>query len=263
MNKDSLGARVKKYESSYNTKLTARTPVIIRVDGKAFHTFTRGCDKPFDQTLMDAMVYTTKKTAENMSGFKLAYTQSDEASFMITDFDTVESQGWFNYEVNKIVSITASLFTSYFNYYWQKHNRKPTGKKLSLAQFDARSFSVPLDDWQNVFIWRQRDWERNSIQMLGRAHFSHGELHKKKNSDIHDMLHEKGINWAKITEREKNGTFILKDGKEFHERVDYNKLAKLVGIDTQKQADIAKIAFYFGLPVQDITKVLETRDERV
>jgi len=216
---DTLGDRIKRYELAYKPLLTPRSVVCIRVDGKAFHTFTRGCEKPFDQKLIDAMVLATADTASKMMGFKLAYTQSDEATFMISDFDTLQTQGWFGYELNKIVSITASMFTAYFN--------KAYGSTDAL--FDARAFVVPADDWQNVFIWRQRDWERNSIQMLARAHFSHKECEYKKVPELHELLFTKGINWANCTEQEKNGTFVLPGDKTFFGKLGYEGLSNLVG----------------------------------
>ena len=145
-NKDTLGDRVKAYEAVTKPKLTRRTPVFIRVDGKAFHTFTKGCQKPFDEDLISCMVYATTKTAEQMQGFELAYTQSDEATFMLWDFNQLETQPWFGYEVNKLVSITASLFTAHFNNRWQEL----TGSRNSLALFDARAFNVPYEDWPNL-----------------------------------------------------------------------------------------------------------------
>lgn len=217
---DSLGDRVKRYESTYNSVMTPRSVVMIRVDGKAFHTFTRGCDKPFDQKLIDSMVSATVETAGKMMGFKLAYTQSDEATFMITDFDSLQSQGWFGYELNKILSITASMFTAYFN--------KAYGSTEAL--FDARAFVVPVDDWQNVFIWRQRDWERNSVQMVARSNFSHKECEGKKIPDLHEMLHAKGINWAKMSEQHKNGTFVSQHGTTFNAKIDYDFLTSYVGL---------------------------------
>lgn len=219
--KDTFGNRIKRYEHVYNQAMTPRSVVIIRVDGKAFHTFTEGCDKPFDQKIINAMVSATIESSSQMMGFKLAYTQSDEATFMLTDFDTLQTQGWFNYEINKIVSITASMFTAYFNKAYGSTN----------ALFDARAFVVPVDDWQNVFIWRQKDWERNSIQMLARANFTHQELEGVKTPEIHEMLHKIGINWANMSEQHKNGTFVGKNGNTFNVTVDYNFLTSYVGLD--------------------------------
>ena len=207
MTKDSQGDRMKRYEEAFRHQLPPRQPLIIRVDGRAFHTYTRDMVKPFDPILMEAMVYATRKTADDMQGFKLAYTQSDEATFLITDFDKLDSQGWFGYELNKVVSLSASLFTAHFN--WCMGGDR-------IATFDSRAFVVPLEDVPNVFTWRQKDWFRNSISMLAQAHFSHKQLHGKKTSDMHDMLHDKGINWATdLTEQQKNGTFVRKVTKHF------------------------------------------------
>lgn len=200
----SIGDRIKRYEAAYNFTLTPRSCVFIRVDGRAFHTFTKGLARPFDLTLMNAMVYAAQQTAAEIQGFKLAYVQSDEATFMLTDFDSLQSQGWFGYELNKLVSLSASLFTAHFNDFFDG----PTP-----ATFDSRAFVVPLDDAPNVFVWRQKDWTRNSLQMVARAHFSHKECHGKKSADLHEMLHGVGVNWATdFTMREKNGTFIAVDG---------------------------------------------------
>jgi tRNA(His) 5'-end guanylyltransferase len=211
MIKDSLGDRIKAYESVTNYKLLPKTPLFIRIDGKAFHTFTRGLKKPYSEVLIATMANAALETSKHMSGFKLAYVQSDEATFMLTDYDTYATQPWFNYELNKLVSISASLFTAYFNDFWQMQQEE-VSRGPRLAVFDSRAFSMPIEDAPNAFIWRQRDWERNSIQMLARANYSHNELAGQKIPDIHEMLHKKGINWAKQTEQIKNGTWVHKDG---------------------------------------------------
>lgn len=226
---DNLGDRIKSYERVSNHKFTPRSPVFIRIDGKSFHTFTKGCEKPFDKTLIDAMVYAAQKTAKEIGGFKLAYVQSDEATFMLTDTDTLTTQGWFDYELNKIVSISASAFTAYFNSYWFNYKEGTRGLastdgESKMAMFDSRAFTVPVEDAPNVFIWRQRDWERNSIQMLARAHFSHKECQNKKVPELHEMLHAKGVNWSKLPYQLKNGTFIEKDGELTYEREDWSSL---------------------------------------
>lgn len=215
-----LGDRIKEYEKAYNFKLTPNSCLFIRVDGRAFHTFTRGMDKPFDDKLIRSMVNAAKRCAKEMAGFKLAYIQSDEATFLLTDFDTHETQGWFNYELNKIVSITASMFTAFFNEEMGTRN----------AMFDSRAFIVPNGDVPNVFIWRQRDWERNSIQMFSRSLYSHKELIGKNTSDMHEMLHEKGENWANLQDMYKNGTFILEDGTEDHRKLNYEQIRNLIKV---------------------------------
>lgn len=216
---DNLGDRVKRYESAYNHRLTPRTPVVIRVDGRAFHTYTKNMERPFDIAMTNRMINTAIQTSRDMQGFKLGYVQSDEATFLLTDDDDLGTQGWFAYELNKVVSLAASIFTMRFNLL----------NPMPHATFDARAFNVPPDDVPNVFVWRQRDWERNSLQMLARAHFSHKELEGKGRRDMHDMLHEKGVNWATdLTSREKNGTFILHDRSLNHDRADYYTISRWI-----------------------------------
>lgn len=223
---DNLGDRIKRYERTTKFNLLPRSPLFIRVDGRAFHTFTRGANKPFDQTLIDAMSYAAEMTAKEMSGFKLAYVQSDEATFMLSDYDTFETQGWFDYELNKVVSISASAFTAYFNSYW--FNYAQTDGETKFAMFDSRAFTVPADDAPNVFLWRQRDWERNSVQMYVRGTFSHKDCDGKKIPDLHEMLHERGLNWAKLGDRLKNGTFILPNGAKSFEKHTYESIQWLL-----------------------------------
>ncbi|QED12270.1 tRNA nucleotidyltransferase [Mycobacterium phage Yeet] len=231
---DALGDRIKRYEAAYNHKLTPRSPVIIRVDGRAFHTYTKGLQTPFDQKLMDAMVYAAQRTAEEMQGFKLGYVQSDEVSFLITDYDALDTQGWFGYELNKLVSLSASAFTAHFNHltttpcYFSPLPCEVAVNRLGM--FDSRAFSVPVEDVPNVFIWRQRDWERNSLQMLARTCFSHRQLQNKGRREIHDMLHEIGVNWAALTPREKNGTFILRDKSLVHDKADYEMIRQWIEV---------------------------------
>ena len=220
-----LGDRIKRYESVTHNVATARTPVLLRVDGRAFHTYTKGMERPFDSKLTDAMVAAAKTVAEDMQGFKLAYIQSDEATFCITDYDSIETQGWFDYDLSKIVSISASLMSVAFNNYIDN------GK---MAVFDSRAFNVPASDVANAFLWRAKDWERNSLQMYCRAHFSHKQLHGKKRADMHEMLHGKGLNWATDLEpRERNGTFLLNTGDGIKLKSDilpsYDAISELLG----------------------------------
>ena len=223
--KDTLGNRIKAYESVSKPLLTRRTPVFVRVDGKAFHTFTRGCSKPYDQDLIDAMVYATEQTARRMQGFELAYTQSDEATFMLWDFRELETQPWFGYELNKVVSITASTFTAYFNRYWFGVLGKPYGSITPV--FDARAFNVPLDDWPNVFIWRQRDWERNSIQMLARSLYSHKKLHSKSTVELKELCNLLDKDWDKQSGQHKYGTSIDDKYEHVSFRMNYDELKNM------------------------------------
>lgn len=215
----SLGDRIKRYEQVSNPYLPINTPCFIRVDGKSFHSYTRGMGRPFDYELIDAMVEAARWTASEMMGFKLGYVQSDEATFMLTDYDSHQTEPWFGYEVNKLVSITASMFTAFFNREMSPHTEKT-------AIFDARAFSVPVEDAPNVFVWRQRDWQRNSLQMLSRAHFTHKELHGVNKQGMHDLLHSKGVNWADLDRQLKNGTFITRGLSLSHADWKYEKIAE-------------------------------------
>lgn len=232
--RDLLGDRIKRYEGVSNFKLLPKSPLFIRIDGRAFHTFTRGLNKPFSQILIKCMVHAAQNTAKEMAGFKLAYVQSDEATFMITDTDTFETQGWFDYELSKVVSISASAFTAYFNRYWAEqmtfrdvHEHKP-----KLAMFDSRAFTVPVEDAPNVFVWRQRDWERNSVQMLARSYFSHKECEGKKIPDLHKMLYNKGISWDNLMPELKHGTFIMpRNDVVRHDKVTYDQIKEMIDGD--------------------------------
>ena len=233
MKNDSLGDRMKKYEGVPKTALMRRNPVIIRIDGKAFHTFTRGFQRPFDDILIESMQETMKYLCENIQGCKLGYCQSDEISLLITDYEKINTAAWFDYEVQKMCSIAASMATLAFNrafdsrvdaidndifngdddydfnYLSALHKAQEKG-----AMFDARVFSIPKEEVCNYFIWRQQDATRNSIQMVGQANFSHKALHCKTCNDIQNMLmFEKGINWNDFPTVQKHGSCCTKTGK--------------------------------------------------
>lgn len=224
-----LSDRMKDYESVSDIKLTKRTPVIVRIDGKAFHTYTRGIDKPFDEILSEAMNYTCRKLVENVQGCKIAYTQSDEISLLLTDWEKINTDSFFDYRVQKMVSVLASMATMYFNQYivtrvlyWQKGTSDSAkelfnrwSKKAGCAMFDARAYNVPKEDICNYFIWRQEDASRNSIQSLGRSKFSYKQMLNKKNDEVQDMLfNEYGINWNFIPTKWKRGFAVYRTSDE-------------------------------------------------
>ena len=223
---DALGDRIKRYENVYAHKLTPRSCLFIRVDGKAFHTFTRGSERPFDQHVINSMVNAAITTSFEMQGFQLGYVQSDEATFMLTDFQKLDSQGWFGYELNKVVSISASVFTAQFAHFYGFDTDSKQHKIY--AYFDSRAFIVPREDAANAFLWRQQDWTRNSLQMLARAHYSHKELDGKNQSQMHEMLYDKGVNWADLPEQHKNGTWIRRGGIASHEEMCYDDVNRLL-----------------------------------
>lgn len=230
--KDSLGDRMKGYEAVYKQILVPKLPIVIRVDGKAFHTFTKGMAKPFDDLLMDTMQRTMLALCKDLQTCKLGYTQSDEITLVCVCDDVIKTEGLYKYKVNKILSIIASKATRYFNKFFSENIRnleqypntftnavdiEVYRSKEFGAEFDCRVMNIPEYDVINNLIWRQQDATRNSIQMLGQANFSHKELQGKNCSEIQDMLiARKGINWNNLAVDKKRGSccYRVKDDEE-------------------------------------------------
>ena len=231
MDNSNLAVRMKEfYENVPKTNLMRRTPVVIRIDGKTFHSFTKGFKRPFDEVLIKTMQETTKYLCENIQGCVLGYTQSDEISLVLVDYQRFETSAWFDYEVQKMCSIAASMATMAFNKFFYENvflyngmasvdmsNKKYPYKEVYAkavkkgAMFDARVFNIPKEEVTNYIYWRQLDASRNSIQMVGQANFSHKELQNKSCNDIQDMLMEqKGINWNDYPTVCKRGTAVIK-----------------------------------------------------
>ena len=240
MDTSDLANRMKEYEKRNQYYLQKRTPVAIRVDGRSFHTFTRGFKRPFDYIFMKSMQETAKYMCENMGNAKFAYVQSDEITIILTDYDTLETDCWFNYRTDKLCSISASMATMAFNKYFEEnvtnevleykmvphcaeiqqeikeyHNTLIAALDKG-AMFDARCFNIPKEEVTNLIYWRQLDASRNSIQMVGQANFSHNELQNKSCNDIQDMLMlQKNINWNDFPTYQKRGSCVVKsDEKE-------------------------------------------------
>ncbi len=224
MERSDLSRRMKQYEAVPKTVLMRRTPVILRIDGRAFHTLTRGFHKPFDKVLNLSMIDTMRFLCENIQGCVLGYTQSDEITLVLVDYKKLTSDPWFGYEVQKLCSIGASMATVGFNNAFSRrvedyglYNRGSVFYHRYLnvleagAMFDCRAFNVPREEVTNNIYWRQLDASRNSIQMLGQAHFTHKELQNKNCSEIQDMLMtQKGINWNDLPVYLKRGTCCVK-----------------------------------------------------
>lgn len=217
MDNSDLGKRMKEYEGASQSRLTRRMPVIIRIDGKAFHNFTKGLWRPFDDLLIDSMQETMKYLCENIQGCVLGYHQSDEISLFLVDYKRLESAAWFDNKVQKMCSIAASMATLAFN-------RIFSSKALEIgtlacleaikkgAMFDARCFTLPKEEVTNYFYWRQQDAIRNSIQMVGQANFSHRELQGKSCKQIQEMLiNEKGIDWTDFSTYLQRGSCCIKE----------------------------------------------------
>ena len=231
---DDLGIRMKTfYEQIPKTKLMRRCPVAIRIDGKAFHTFTRNFQKPFDEVLVKSMQATMKYMCENIQGCVLGYTQSDEITLILIDYKKLNSSAWFDYEVQKLCGVAASMATMAFNrifadkvkefIYNDGENYENNFEEYKLcnvykkaaykgAMFDARAFNIPKEEVTNLIYWRQVDAKRNSIQSVGQAYFSHKELDKKSSDMIQCMLfEERGVNWNDYPTHLKRGSCCVKN----------------------------------------------------
>lgn len=226
--KDSLGDRMKGYENISRIYLTKRLPVIVRIDGKAFHSYTKGLKRPFDDLLIQTMQDTATYLCKNIMGCRLAYTQSDEISLLLVDYERIETQPWFENNLQKIVSVAASMATMAFNKAWRERTEAyidsvmalqdadiegkyltVLNSKLGTAMFDARAFVLPKEEVCNYFIWRQQDATRNSIQMLAQSLFSHRQLQGKNCSDLQDMMFvTHGVNWNDCKTVYKRGSCV-------------------------------------------------------
>jgi tRNA(His) 5'-end guanylyltransferase len=204
--KDSMGNRMKDYEGRTRFFLPRRCYTLIRLDGKTFHTYTKGLDRPFDEGLKSDMQETTKLLCKNIQGAKVGYTQSDEITILLTDFDNINTSAWFDGNLQKIVSVSASMTTSYFNFL--RYKRTNTNK---IAFFDSRAWTLS-DPWEvyNTFLWRQKDCTKNSIQMAARSLYSPKELMNKNYNELNEMIFQKGKNFNDYDTDSKRGTFVYK-----------------------------------------------------
>lgn len=231
MDRSDLAERMKGYEKRNRYYLQRRMPVILRLDMRAGHSFTKGFKRPFDEVFIKSMQETAKYLCENIQNCKLSYQQSDEITLLLVDYDKLNTDCFFDYRVDKLCSIAASMATMAFNknfrhevmtqskkIYTDDLNDKDTEYICSLeeamyksAMFDARCFNIPKEEVTNNFYWRQLDASRNSIQMVGQANFSHKELQNKSCNDIQDMLMiQKGINWNDLPTYQKRGSCCVK-----------------------------------------------------
>lgn len=199
--KTALGDRMKGYEDAFRIYLPKRLPLIIRVDGKAFHTLTRGLRKPFDPEFISAMLTTAHGLCDGIQNVKLAYWQSDEISLLITDYDKLTTQAPYDKNLQKLTSISASIATSNFTHAFGRD-----------ANFDSRAFILPKEEVCNYFLWRQQDATRNSINSVGQAHFSPKQLHGLNTDMVQELLFkEKGLNWNDLAPLEKRGACVVKN----------------------------------------------------
>ncbi len=233
MDTSDLANRMKDYEKRNRYYLQKRLPVIIRLDSRDGHTFTKGFKRPFDEIFMKSMQETAKYLCENIQGCQCAYIQSDEITLLLVDYEKLNTESWFDYRIDKIISISAAMATLAFNKYFTSNAEmyiddfyeawnhsdveekyvKVLKKAIKMGLvFDSRVFNLPKEEVTNNFYWRQLDASRNSIQMVGQANFSHKELQHKSCNDIQDMLMtQKGINWNDLPTYQKRGSCVVRN----------------------------------------------------
>lgn len=257
MDTSELAKRMKDYESVPKTRLMKRCPVACRIDGKAHHSFTRGFKKPFDEVYIKSIQKTAKYLCENIQGVVLSYQQSDEITLILVDYKEFNTSPYFDYEVQKLCSVIASMATMAFNKFFAEETNEyrvrmqydddgyldkdeynqyvAYNKAISKgSMFDARVFNIPKEEVMNLLYWRQLDATRNSIQMVGQANFSHNQLHGKNCSNIQDMLMlEKGINWNDYPTHLKRGTCCIKKPFKINEGTDKETVRNKWVIDTE------------------------------
>lgn len=203
-----LGDRMKRYyEDVYRIKLPRRTNLIIRLDGKSFHTFTKNLDRPFDMEFIRLMSQVALELVKSLQGAKFGYTQSDEISILLTDYDDIKTEAAFDNNLQKIVSIASSTASWEFCRLWQ--NSTIRDKVIGRGVFDCRAFIIPeQEEVLNYFLWRQQDASRNSLNLLAQSLYSHKELQGRKSSELHDMCINKGYNWNNLPVGCKRGLAI-------------------------------------------------------
>ena len=213
------------YESRTRIYLPRRTYTLLRVDGKAFHQYTKGCARPYDLDLMADMDTAAIALCGNMEGARLAFVQSDEISVLLTDFANPQSEAWFDGNLQKICSLSASIATAHFNLARSLRG----GSSASVALFDSRVWTIPQPiEVYNYFLWRQQDASRNSLSMTAQAHFPHERLQRLSSAELHELLwREKEINWNDLPVGFKRGRVV--------ERVAVSKAVEYVDKRTGEQ----------------------------
>lgn len=232
---DGLGDRMKGYEDVNRIKLMRRTPTIIRLDGKAFHTWTKGLDRPHDDNFIAIMANTMQYLCENIQGAVFAYCQSDEISILLRDYDNLSTDAWFDGNVQKMVSVSASLATGMFN-----KMAADAFEDKPLAFFDSRVFSLPKDEVTNYFVWRQNDAVRNSIRSVATHYLGHKRCHGMNNQQVQDMLMEMDvpINWNDLEIHKKRGVCYNSTSKKVDAYIPvFSQMRDYVDVHIEKLED--------------------------
>src|ERR1051326_5167129 len=201
-----LSDRMKVYENIVSGQmLLPNLPIMVRIDGKAFHTWTRGCQRPYDTGVMNLFDETTKYLVEATDA-AIGYTQSDEITLVLWNGGKIESKVLFDGRVSKLTSVLASMATAKFN---QLVPMALPAKATSLALFDCRVWSVPTQqEAVNCLIWRELDATRNAISMAAQSMYSHKELQNKNSNEMQEMIFQRGQNFNDYPARFKRGGYF-------------------------------------------------------
>lgn len=249
--------RMKRYEASSDIMLTRRMPVVLRLDGNHFRTFTRGFKKPFDEILVKTMQETMLDLCKEIPGTVFGYTQSDEITLVLIDYQTLTSDAWFDYRVEKMCSIASSKATRFFNKHFMENvdavygRRELTpeeykqfmiyARKYWSADFDCRAFNVPKEDVCNAVLWRQKDAEKNSVQALAQSLYKQKEISGIKNDNLQNkMFTEKGVNWNDLPTPYKRGSACKKNGRTWELDLD-------MPIISQNRAYVENTFIHYGV----------------
>ena len=203
-----LADRMKRYEHVERRYLPRRTYTLLRLDGRAFHTYTRGMERPFDGRLALAMNETASALCREISGARFAYVQSDEISLLLTDFASHGTEPWMGGDLAKVLSLSAAIATAAFN------GAVPSNwRDRGPALFDSRAWTIAdPNEVANYFVWRQRDCVKNSITMVAQAHFPHGRLDGLNSAQRQELLfQEAGVNWNDTPDGFKRGRVTVKE----------------------------------------------------
>jgi tRNA(His) 5'-end guanylyltransferase len=241
-----LGDRMKRHEAASRAVLPRRTYTVIRCDGRSFHSYLRGSERPFDYPFMEDMNYVAERLCTEISGAVFAYVQSDEISVLVSDFGAVGTEPWFGGEVQKIVSISAAVATAALNV----RRYESTGRT---ALFDARVFTI-ADPFEvaNCFIWRQRDAVRNSISMAAQALFPHRELHGVNTGQMQELMWSRhGINWDAYPDEAKRGRVIVKESGEREVTYEHKRTHEMHTVTAMRTWWEARPAPHFTLNPDD------------
>lgn len=234
----------KKREEEASVSLPRKGWFVIRLDGKAFHTFTDGLNKPFDKGLSDAMEITLKALCAEIQNVKFGYTQSDEISLIMSDLDNENTSLWFDGNVPKIVSVAASIATAHFN----KNFKNPSGK---MAYFDARVFALQEDEVTQYLNWRQKDAFKNAVTLISLKHYSHKQIHSVNTKEKIAMINKKNDSLESYYKGNLKGVTVVKSSKRVPS---YNPKTKETGY-SDRTVWISDVSFdYRTVSLKDILK---------